>query len=141
MGRQWLKPVRELLARRGERCPRHHIRVQPRECGASKAFGLLPSGICTRAKCSRHFLCRLRTFPFLITGLLTFYLISLLRNLNQEKRGVKLSSKFSRIAQLEINIEDEGARLRADFSTFLAAVISGMSKNRDQEEINILNSR
>ena len=59
----------------------------------------------------------------------------------QERRGVKLSSKFSRVAQLEINIEDEGARLRADFSTFLASVISGMSKNRDQEEISILNSR
>lgn len=60
---------------------------------------------------------------------------------HQERRGVKLSSKFSRVAQLEINIEDEGARLRADFSTFLASVISGMSKNRDQEEISILNSR
>ena len=71
------------------------------------------------------------------------YLIVIInhRLYHQERRGVKLSSKFSRVAQLEINIEDEGARLRADFSTFLASVISGMSKNRDQEEISILNSR
>ena len=59
----------------------------------------------------------------------------------EDRRGVKLSSRFSRVAQLEINIEEEGARLRSDFSTFVAAVIAGMSKNRDQEEISILNSR
>ena len=70
--------------------------------------------------------------------ILVTHLVSLA---HQERRGVKLSSKFSRVAQLEINIEDEGVRLRADFSTFLASVISGMSKNRDQEEISILNSR
>ena len=54
---------------------------------------------------------------------------------------MKLSSRFSRVAQLEINIEEEGARLRSDFSTFVASVIAGMSKNRDQEEISILNNR
>ena len=62
-------------------------------------------------------------------------------SLLQDRRGVKLSQKFSRIAQIETNIEDEGARLRSDFNTFLASVISGMSKNREQEEINIMNSR
>ena len=40
-----------------------------------------------------------------------------------------------------MNIDDEGARLRSDFSTFLASVISGLSKNREQEEMNIMNSR
>lgn len=59
----------------------------------------------------------------------------------QERRGVKLSNKFSRVAQLEVNIEDDGARLRSDFNTFLASVISGMSRNREQEEISIINNR
>ena len=54
---------------------------------------------------------------------------------------MKLSNKFSRVAQLEVNIEDDGARLRSDFNTFLASVISGMSRNREQEEINIINNR
>ena len=59
----------------------------------------------------------------------------------QDRRGVKLSSKFSRVAQLEVNIEDDGARLRSDFNTFLASVISGLSRNREQEEISIINNR
>ena len=59
----------------------------------------------------------------------------------KDRRGVKLSSKFSRVAQLEVNIEDDGARLRSDFNTFLASVISGMSRNREQEEISIINNR
>ena len=54
---------------------------------------------------------------------------------------MKLSSKFSRVAQLEVNIEDDGARLRSDFNTFLASVISGLSRNREQEEISIINNR
>ena len=59
----------------------------------------------------------------------------------QERRGAKLSNKFSRVAQLEVNIEEDGARLRSDFNTFLASVISGMSRNREQEEISIINNR
>ena len=68
-------------------------------------------------------------------------LLSIISTQGEDRRGVKLSSRFSRVAQLEINIEEEGARLRSDFSTFVASVIAGMSKNRDQEEISILNSR
>ena len=71
----------------------------------------------------------------------TLYLHTIISTQGEDRRGVKLSSRFSRVAQLEINIEEEGARLRSDFSTFVASVIAGMSKNRDQEEISILNSR
>ena len=73
--------------------------------------------------------------------ILHFYPHTIISTQGEDRRGVKLSSRFSRVAQLEINIEEEGARLRSDFSTFVASVIAGMSKNRDQEEISILNSR
>ena len=76
-----------------------------------------------------------------ISTLFTYIYSIYLSTQGEDRRGVKLSSRFSRVAQLEINIEEEGARLRSDFSTFIASVIAGMSKNRDQEEISILNSR
>ena len=54
---------------------------------------------------------------------------------------MKLSSKFSRVAQLEVNIEDDGARLRSDFNTFLASLLSNLSEKSDQEEMNIMNMK
>ena len=62
-------------------------------------------------------------------------------NLSNDRRGAKLPSSFSRIPQLEVNLEEEGSRLRTDFQTFLATVIAGVASNRDQEEINIINTR
>merc|ERR1712013_592309 len=62
-------------------------------------------------------------------------------SLSRDRRGAKLPNTFSRIPQLEVNLEEEGNRLRSDFQTFLSTVIAGLSHNRDQEEINIINSR
>ena len=62
-------------------------------------------------------------------------------SLSRERRGAKLSNSFSKIPQLEVNLEEEGNRRRTDFQTFLATVIAGLSHNRDQEEINIINNR
>ena len=52
-----------------------------------------------------------------------------------------LASKFGRIAQQEVNIDEEGNRFRSDFSTFLAKLVSGLSDRRDQEEMNIMNTK
>lgn len=62
-------------------------------------------------------------------------------SLNRDRRGAQLSHKFSKIPQLEVNLEDEGARLRTDFQTFLSTVVEGMSQNRDQEEISIIRGK
>ena len=51
------------------------------------------------------------------------------------------ASQFSRIPQLEVNIEEEGNRLRSDFSTFLASLLSNLSEKSDQEEMNIMNMK
>merc|ERR1719278_686846 len=53
----------------------------------------------------------------------------------------KLSSKFGRISQQEANIDEEGNRFRSDFSTFLTKLVSGLSDRRDQEEMNIMNTK
>ena len=51
------------------------------------------------------------------------------------------ASQFSRIPQLEVNIEEEGNRLRSDFNTFLASLLSNLSEKSDQEEMNIMNMK
>ena len=49
------------------------------------------------------------------------------------------ANRFSRIPQLEVDIEEEGNRLRSDFSTFLSNLATGLSARRDQEEMHIIN--
>ena len=51
------------------------------------------------------------------------------------------ASKFGRIPQQEANIDEEGNRFRSDFSTFLTKLVSGLSDRRDQEEMNIMNTK
>ena len=51
------------------------------------------------------------------------------------------ASQFSRIPQLEVNIEEEGNRLRSDFNTFLSSLLSNLSEKSDQEEMNIMNMK
>ena len=52
-----------------------------------------------------------------------------------------LASKFGRIAQQEVNIDEEGNRFRSDFNTFITRIVSGLSERRDQEEVNIMNTK
>ena len=51
------------------------------------------------------------------------------------------ASKFGRIPQQEANIDEEGNRFRSDFNTFLTKLVSGLSDRRDQEEMNIMNTK
>ena len=51
------------------------------------------------------------------------------------------ASKFGRIAQQEVNIDEEGNRFRSDFNTFITRIVSGLSERRDQEEVNIMNTK
>ena len=51
------------------------------------------------------------------------------------------ASKFGRIPQQEANIDEEGNRFRSDFNTFLTKLVSGLSERRDQEEMNIMNTK
>ena len=53
--------------------------------------------------------------------------------------NAQLSSRFSRIPQLEVSVNEDGNRLRSDFNTFLSNLVIGLSDRRDQEEMNIIN--
>ncbi len=62
----------------------------------------------------------------------------------QLRQGYFLSiaaKKFNRIPQLEVNIDEEGNKLRGDFNTFISGLVSNLSDRRDQEEMNIMNMR
>jgi hypothetical protein len=48
---------------------------------------------------------------------------------------------FARIPQLEVNIEDEGNRLRSDFNTYISGLVAKMSDKREQDEMNIIGMR
>ena len=54
------------------------------------------------------------------------------------RRNIKLSKNFSRIPQLEVNIEDEGNGLRADFQRYITTLASNISEKREQVEMNIM---
>ena len=54
------------------------------------------------------------------------------------RRNVKLSKNFSRIPQLEVNIEEEGNGLRADFQRFVGTLATNISEKREQVEMNIM---
>ena len=54
------------------------------------------------------------------------------------RRNIKLSKNFSRIPQLEVNIEDEGNGLRADFQRYISTLASNISEKREQVEMNIM---
>jgi len=38
-------------------------------------------------------------------------------------------------------MEEEGNRLRSDFTTFLSSLLVSLTNNRDREEMSIMNSR
>jgi hypothetical protein len=42
---------------------------------------------------------------------------------------------------LEVNIEDEGNRLRSDFNTYISGLVAKMSDKREQDEMNIIGMR
>ena len=65
-----------------------------------------------------------------------------LKSLTRDTTLLSLTaSQFSRIPQLEVNIEEEGNRLRSDFNTFLSSLLSNLSEKSDQEEMNIMNMK
>ena len=51
------------------------------------------------------------------------------------------ANSFNRIAQLEVNIDEEGNRLRSDFNTFLSSLLSNLSEQIEQQEQNIMNMK
>ncbi|TRY71141.1 hypothetical protein TCAL_16434 [Tigriopus californicus] len=63
------------------------------------------------------------------------------RDGRQENRGVKLSNHFNRIPQLEVNIDEEGNRLRSDFNTFISSILANLSERNEQEEMNIMSGK
>eukprot|EP00095_Tigriopus_kingsejongensis_P001623 maker-scaffold289_size220122-snap-gene-1.28 protein:Tk01623 transcript:maker-scaffold289_size220122-snap-gene-1.28-mRNA-1 annotation:"rab-like protein 5" len=58
-----------------------------------------------------------------------------------DNRGVKLSNQFNRIPQLEVNIDEEGNRLRSDFNTFIASLLANLANLNEQEEASIISGR
>ncbi|CAG0888356.1 unnamed protein product [Cyprideis torosa] len=55
-----------------------------------------------------------------------------------DDKNVKLSNTFSGIPQIPVNIETQGEILRAEFQRYLTRILDGMSKNREQAELNII---
>ena len=53
----------------------------------------------------------------------------------------KLSSNFSRIPQVDIDLESAANRARSDFNNFLSTVMTHMCEKREMEELNIVNVR
>nr|CAD7425444.1 unnamed protein product [Timema monikensis] len=58
----------------------------------------------------------------------------------EAKNITKLSSTFSRIAQVTGNVEESTNKLRADFNTFLTSILGGLGERNEQEELNIINT-
>ncbi len=50
-------------------------------------------------------------------------------------------SKFSRIPQIEVNLENDGKRVRSEFDSFLSSIVENLTARHEQEEINIMNMR
>jgi len=53
-------------------------------------------------------------------------------------KGAKLPFQFNRIPQLQINIEEEGQRVRSDFNTFLVSLLTNLSATSQEEEMRIM---
>ncbi|XP_074642931.1 intraflagellar transport protein 22 homolog [Tubulanus polymorphus] len=57
------------------------------------------------------------------------------------KPDIYLSGAFSKIPTVITNLEEDPDAVRIEFTNFLSRLLSAMSEKREQEEINIMNSR
>ena len=48
---------------------------------------------------------------------------------------------MSKVQCIHSNIDEEGETLREEFRNYMSNLVSAMSEKREQEELNIMNSR
>ncbi|XP_054273111.1 intraflagellar transport protein 22 homolog [Macrosteles quadrilineatus] len=57
---------------------------------------------------------------------------------NNDSTNTTLSNNFAKISQVTANVEENGQKLRSDFSNYLAGLVVGVRDRNEQDELNIL---